>query len=118
MFKRPRSDVYNHNPLNSSFEKASGSIITPPENVKRRKLKESTSAEEEFRVLDESIPKDAARLKTRANMIRKGKNTIGYDEYLKQVKKEDRKRIPEHPVTPNHTLDIPNRRWQGQVKAW
>lgn len=119
MFKRPRSDVYNENPLNSSFDKASGSIITPPENVKRRKLKESTSAQqEEFRVLDESIPKDAARLKTRANMIRKGKNTIGYDEYLKQVKKEDRKRIPEHPVTPNHTLDIPNRRWQGQVKAW
>jgi hypothetical protein len=118
MFKRPRpSDTSDLNPKNSSFEVANGSVITPPENVKRRKLKQSTS-QEEFRVLDESNPKDAARLKTRANMIRKGKNTIGYDEYLKKVKKEDRRRIPEHPVTPNHTLDIPNRRWQGQVKAW
>jgi hypothetical protein len=70
------------------------------------------------RKLDPSIPQEAQRMKTRFKMISKGKNTVGYDEYLKQVPKSKRRRIPEHPVTPDHTLDIPNRRWQGQVKAW
>lgn len=118
MYKRPRqSDSSDKgNDLKSTTDKNYSSFVTPPENVKRRKLKET--AQEEFRILDESIPQDAARLKTRANMIKKGKNTIGYDEYLKTVKKESRRRIPEHPMTPDHTLDIPNRRWQGQVKAW
>jgi histone RNA hairpin-binding protein len=71
-----------------------------------------------IRKLDPSIPEEAQRMKTRFKMISKGKNTVGYDEYLKQVPKEKRRKIPEHPVTPDHTLDIPNRRWQGQVKAW
>mmetsp|Transcript_12309 Transcript_12309/g.23068 ORF Transcript_12309/g.23068 Transcript_12309/m.23068 type:complete len:229 (+) Transcript_12309:235-921(+) len=71
-----------------------------------------------IRKLDPSIPQEAQRMKTRFKMISKGKNTVGYDEYLKQVPKSRRRKIPEHPVTPDHTLDIPNRRWQGQVKAW
>lgn len=71
-----------------------------------------------IRKLDPSIPQEAQRMKTRFKMISKGKNTVGYDEYLKQVPKNKRRKIPEHPVTPDHTLDIPNRRWQGQVKAW
>lgn len=51
-------------------------------------------------------------------MVQKGKNTVGYDEYIQKVPKESRRKIGDHPVTPDHRLDIPNRRWQGQVKAW
>ena len=52
-------------------------------------------------------------------MVMFGKNTAGYDEYCKQVPREKRRlRCLEHPQTPPHTLDIPNRRWQGMVKAW
>lgn len=73
---------------------------------------------EGIRRLDPTNLQEARRMNTRFKMISKGKNTVGYDEYLKQVPKEKRRKIPEHPVTPDHTLDIPNRRWQGQVKAW
>eukprot|EP00590_Aulacoseira_subarctica_P006876 CAMPEP_0172419446 /NCGR_PEP_ID=MMETSP1064-20121228/5886_1 /TAXON_ID=202472 /ORGANISM="Aulacoseira subarctica , Strain CCAP 1002/5" /LENGTH=169 /DNA_ID=CAMNT_0013158939 /DNA_START=329 /DNA_END=838 /DNA_ORIENTATION=+ len=52
-------------------------------------------------------------------MIAYGKNTIGYDEYIKQVPKRKRKpRCPKHPSTPDPTADIPTRRFQGLVKAW
>ena len=52
-------------------------------------------------------------------MISYGKNTAGYEEYLKQVPTEKRrKRNMETPMTPDYTLDIPNKRWMGQVRAW
>ena len=66
-----------------------------------------------------SDPVQARRIQQRARMIMFGKNTAGYDEYVKQVPKESRRpRCMDHPATPDHTLDIPNRRWQGMVKAW
>mmetsp|Transcript_18796 Transcript_18796/g.23068 ORF Transcript_18796/g.23068 Transcript_18796/m.23068 type:complete len:190 (+) Transcript_18796:1-570(+) len=57
-------------------------------------------------------------MQTRHKQILKGKNTVGYDEYCKKVPKHSRKRISEHPSTPDYKLDIPNRRWLGLVKAW
>jgi|EP00979_Chaetoceros_neogracilis_P005067 hypothetical protein len=71
-----------------------------------------------IRKLDPIIPQEVQRMKTRYKMVQKGKNTVGYDEYLQKVPKKMRRRSKEQPVTPDHTLDIPNRRWQGQVKAW
>eukprot|EP00563_Minutocellus_polymorphus_P001015 CAMPEP_0181038814 /NCGR_PEP_ID=MMETSP1070-20121207/10130_1 /TAXON_ID=265543 /ORGANISM="Minutocellus polymorphus, Strain NH13" /LENGTH=298 /DNA_ID=CAMNT_0023116611 /DNA_START=201 /DNA_END=1097 /DNA_ORIENTATION=- len=69
--------------------------------------------------LDQNDPVQARRIQQRAKMIMFGKNTAGYDEYIKQVPKETRRpRCMDHPTTPDHTLDIPNRRWQGMVKAW
>lgn len=66
-----------------------------------------------------SDPVHARRIQQRSRMIMFGKNTAGYDEYVKQVPKETRRpRCMDHPATPDHTLDIPNRRWQGMVKAW
>lgn len=73
----------------------------------------------EFPKLDPSIPEQKRRLEQRRKMISYGKNTVGYDEYIKQVPKEKRrKRNMETPATPDHTLDIPNKRWMGQVRAW
>ena len=47
------------------------------------------------------------------NICNEGKNTIGYEEYTKQVPKHRRKpRCPDNPQTPDYTLDIPARRWQ------
>jgi len=71
-----------------------------------------------IRKLDPLIPQEEQRMKTRYKMVQKGKNTVGYDEYLKKVPFRLRRKSKEHPVTPDHILDIPNRRWQGQVKAW
>ena len=59
------------------------------------------------------------RIEQRRRAIQHGKNTSGYEEYIKQVPKEKRRpRSMKHPNTPDHTLDIPTKRWQGLVKAW
>eukprot|EP01083_Nonionella_stella_P073230 197848_1 len=74
--------------------------------------------EELFRRLDPLVPKEAQRMKTRSKMIEKGKNTVGYDEYIRRVPKSSRRLCVEHPRTPDHHLDLPNRRWLGLVKTW
>lgn len=97
--------------------------------TKRRKLQFGKSSNDRFhspksavdlsmRKLDPSIPLESQRMKTRYKMIEKGKNTVGYDEYNRLVPGNKRRKIVKHPQTPDHTLDIPNRRWQGLVKAW
>ena len=60
------------------------------------------------------------RLDQRLRMIQYGKNTIGYDEYLRQVPKHLRKRSnPNHPSTPDaHDLELSWRRFRGQVSVW
>lgn len=74
---------------------------------------------EEFQKLNQSDPASARRIQQRRRMVAKGKNTVGYDEYIKQVPKHKRRpRCLKTPSTPDHTLDIPNKRWQGLVKAW
>lgn len=72
-----------------------------------------------FPKLDLSKPEHKRRLDQRRKMISYGKNTMGYDAYIRQVPKEKRrKRNMETPMTPDYTLDIPNKRWMGQVRAW
>ena len=72
-----------------------------------------------FPKLDQSNPVYAKRIQQRRKEIQKGKNTPGYFEYTKQVPKHERKpRSMDTPSTPDHTLDIPTKRWQGMVKAW
>ena len=119
MSKRPHQPVTN-------------GMFTPPlqqDDTKRRKLQFGKSCRNRgpspkstldlnIRKLDPAIPQEAQRMKTRYKMIQKGKNTAGYDEYKRLVPVNKRRRIAMHPQTPDHTLDIPNRRWQGLVKAW
>jgi hypothetical protein len=62
---------------------------------------------------------NAQRILSRYKMILKGKNTVGYTQYTQQVPKQQRRiRSMETPHTPDHTLDIPSKRWLGLVKAW
>jgi hypothetical protein len=75
--------------------------------------------EPEFPPLDPSNEIHARRIEQRRKMISLGKNTTGYDEYLKQVPKDKRrKRSMKTPMTPEHKVDIPNKRWTGLVRAW
>ena len=86
----------------------------PERNTKRVK-----GEDEQFRQLDDSIPEERRRIEQRYRAIMKGKNTVGYDEYIRKVPAHKRRmRNPEHPMTPDHTRDISNRRWLGLVKAW
>eukprot|EP00934_Nitzschia_sp_Nitz4_P001541 Nitzschia sp. Nitz4//scaffold20_size174350//54226//54957//NITZ4_002091-RA/size174350-snap-gene-0.239-mRNA-1//-1//CDS//3329541776//1541//frame0 len=73
----------------------------------------------EFGKLDPKDPVQQRRLEQRRKMVTYGKNTVGYTEYLRQVPKSQRKsRSMETPSTPDYTLDMPNKRWAGQVRAW
>ena len=75
--------------------------------------------EEQVPKLDPNNPVHANRIQQRRKMIQKGKNTAGYDCYMQQVPKQ--KRAPRSmitPSTPDPTLDIPTKRWQGRVRAW
>jgi hypothetical protein len=71
-----------------------------------------------FPKLNQGDPAHARRIQQRRKMVQMGKNTAGYFEYTKQVPKEKRRRSMDTPSTPDHTLDIPTKRWQGMVKAW
>jgi hypothetical protein len=69
--------------------------------------------------LDSTDPEDIHRMDQRRKQIVKGKNTVGYSEYVKQVPKEQRlARSMATPMTPDASLKIPNKRWNGLVKAW
>ena len=72
-----------------------------------------------FPKLNQSDAAHARRIQQRRKTVAMGKNTVGYAEYTKQVPKHKRRsRSMNTPGTPDHTLDIPTKRWQGMIKAW
>lgn len=72
-----------------------------------------------FHRLDAADPEQGRKIAQRRKAIAKGKNTVGYDEYCRQIPRDKRrKRSMETPTTPDYTLDIPNKKWNGMVKAW
>lgn len=73
----------------------------------------------QFPKLNKLDPVHLRRMQQRRRAVSMGKNTIGYDEYIRKIPKH--KRVPRSmdcPATPDHTLDIPAKRWQGLLKAW
>jgi Histone RNA hairpin-binding protein RNA-binding domain len=75
--------------------------------------------EEVFEQLDPNHPDQARRIFQRRKMLQKGKNTLGYQNYLRQVPKVTRQpRSMKTPATPDPTLKVSAKRWQGLVKAW
>jgi hypothetical protein len=102
-----------------STNKRHGSARKEVPHAKRHKPASPMDCEPQFQKLD---PKDAAHTKRmiqRRKTVSKGKNTAGYECYIKQVPTEKRRlRSMETPMTPDATLDIPSKRWQGLVKAW
>jgi hypothetical protein len=111
--------------------KRQGSAKKMPASKRHRSRKSSPSPvnttpstaamqwEEQVRRLDPEDEVQANRLQQRRKTILKGKNTAGYDAYLQQVPQN--KRVPrsmDTPSTPDPSLDISTKRWQGQVRAW
>jgi hypothetical protein len=120
-----------HNSNDTRAEKATTKV---DHNIKKRRSTATTTVkrltfhsascsnsvdQSDFVKLDPSKPEHARRMQQRRGMIMYGKNTVGYDVYLQKVPKEKRRpRSMDTPNTPDHTLDVPNKRWIGQVKAW
>jgi hypothetical protein len=78
-----------------------------------------TEQELVFHRLDPTVPHQAHKIQQRRKAIAKGKNTVGYDEYCRRVPRDQRQeRSMETPSTPDPSLDIPNKKWNGMVKAW
>ena len=72
-----------------------------------------------FPKLNQSDVAHARRIQQRRKTVAMGKNTAGYAAYVAQVPKHQRRiRSMDTPGTPDHTLDIPTKRWQGMIKAW
>mmetsp|Transcript_1647 Transcript_1647/g.3842 ORF Transcript_1647/g.3842 Transcript_1647/m.3842 type:complete len:263 (-) Transcript_1647:46-834(-) len=80
---------------------------------------DAAKQERVFLKLDSKNPRHAHKIQQRRKAIQKGKNTVGYDIYCKSIPKEKRqKRSMITPSTPDHTLDIPNKKWNGMVRSW
>ncbi|XP_076650302.1 stem-loop binding protein [Halictus rubicundus] len=59
---------------------------------------------------------DPIILARRQRDIDYGKNTIGYDQYIRAVPKE--KRTREHPRTPPRYIKYSRRGWDGMIRLW
>lgn len=60
--------------------------------------------------------KDLAILERRQKQVDYGKNTLGYENYLKQVPRDQRTK--DHPKTPPKHIKYSRRAWDGVVKVW
>ncbi|EGG14395.1 histone RNA hairpin-binding protein [Cavenderia fasciculata] len=59
---------------------------------------------------------DPLKLQSRQKDIDYGKNTIGYDNYINTVPKDQRKKG--HPMTPSKYQSCSRRSWAAQIKIW
>eukprot|EP00180_Rhodochaete_pulchella_P003882 Plantae.Rhodophyta-Rhodochaete_pulchella.ctg70992.p1 GENE.Plantae.Rhodophyta-Rhodochaete_pulchella.ctg70992~~Plantae.Rhodophyta-Rhodochaete_pulchella.ctg70992.p1 ORF type:complete len:172 (-),score=32.31 Plantae.Rhodophyta-Rhodochaete_pulchella.ctg70992:589-1029(-) len=66
--------------------------------------------------LANGVEDDTHRLAQRQKQIDYGKNTIGYDEYIRMVPRDGRTR--DHPLTPVKEQKCSKRSWDGQVRKW
>ncbi|XP_052903055.1 histone RNA hairpin-binding protein isoform X1 [Anopheles moucheti] len=59
---------------------------------------------------------DEAVLVRRQKQIDYGKNTLGYENFIKQIPKHER--TNEHPTTPQKNLKYSRRAWDGLIRVW
>ena len=126
------SNQNNHRSNSSSMQSTSTSTSTSKPTYQKvgknslKKLKfhsktceDASKQERIFLKLDPKNSQSAHKIQQRRKAITKGKNTVGYDKYIAALPKEQRqKRSMVTPSTPDHTLDIPNKKWNGMVRSW
>jgi hypothetical protein len=116
------NSMVNRIPPSTTKRHGSQSCSSLQRNRKRPKPMEENPMEDggdQFAKLNPTHPVDEKKIQQRKKALTKGKNTAGYDLYLQQVPKERRRiRSMDTPSTPDPTLDIPNKRWQGLIRAW
>lgn len=61
---------------------------------------------------------DQAKIQQRLKQIGFGKNTVGYDNYIRAVPESKRKGYAEHPRTPDAYEKVSKRMFDGRIKAW
>ena len=116
----PRSS--SHRPSSSTNKPSYQKIGT--NSLKKIKFHSSScddnsKQERIFLKLDPNNKQQAKKIQQRRKAIVKGKNTIGYDIYCRSIPKDKRqKRSMVTPSTPDHTIDIPNKKWNGMVRSW
>lgn len=82
----------------------------------RTRPRDSDSSDEDVKRRRVTTETDPRRLSQRRKEISYGKNTLGYDRYTRLVPKARRK--PGHPRTPDPTLKVSKRQFDGLVRAW
>lgn len=103
----------------SVSKRRGGSVGSAQQQQHQQRKRSKPNDEPDFPKLDPSDPANSRRIQQRRKAVAKGKNTAGYDAYRHRVPKENRRlRTMETPSTPDPTLDIPNKRWQGMIRAW
>lgn len=61
---------------------------------------------------------DAHRLAQRQKQVDFGKNTLGYQMYLRQVPKEHRRKRAGDPMTPDINQAVSKKCFDGQIRVW
>lgn len=76
----------------------------------------TSSSEQSYQSRRPELETDPGILERRQKQIDYGKNTIGYDNYIQAVPKEQRE--PHHPRTPKKHMKYSRRAWDGLVRQW
>eukprot|EP01018_Ginkgo_biloba_P009315 Gb_30655 [translate_table: standard] len=119
-----RSDEVQHDSAVSEMDIDQKGIVDEAKSV--------MEDNEEYRIVDVShkftirpptsatkekpLETDAHKVSQRQKQIDYGKNTLGYEQYVELVPRNQRKRC--HPQTPDIKQVCSKRSWDGQVKKW
>ena len=113
------SNDTKHNQYSRPRPPKKKNIISPDSASGNPQSADNNIANEAIPKLDPNDPANKNKIFQRRKQINFGKNTTGYEEYIKKIPKHKRlKRSAECPMTPDYLLDIPTKRFQGLMNAW
>ena len=117
--KKRRHNKTNDTKHNQYSRPKKKNIISPDSASGNPQSADNNTANEAIPKLDTNDPANKNKIFQRRKQINFGKNTTGYEEYIKKIPKHKRpKRNAECPMTPDYLLDIPTKRFQGLMNAW
>ena len=116
--KHNKTNDIKHNQYSRPRPHKKKNIISP-DSASGNPQSADNNTHEAIPKLDPNDPANKNKIFQRRKQINFGKNTTGYEEYIKKIPKHKRpKRSAECPMTPDYLLDIPTKRFQGLMNAW